>query len=260
MAESSARAEPEYDRQVRPYGFSNSLVFSKALSDWAEAHTWALQTCTQAFVLQLGGVKYIKIPSQYLMVYRLICRTKPGQSTAERNPATNFLAVTQGVTKIEDWTGTDSGNARLWAGTASEREQIAERMSGVLSGTFACVMSALLKCDRISMGNLLNFPIMHVRKRLPLDQASLDIITDIITLCYRSMGQGFPLRCDNSGGNIPLPGQFVRKAGKWVWEPFFEDWDDYSPTSPEYPALHSAIAAFKTGMSPKQLIEAFMSL
>ncbi|KAI9059706.1 hypothetical protein FKP32DRAFT_1657160 [Trametes sanguinea] len=260
MTESSLTAEPGYDVQVRPYGFANSLVFSKALGDWIEAHGWALQMATQAFVLQLGGVRFIKIPSQYLLVFRLVCRTKAGQSAAERNPATNFAALTQGVTKIDDWTSSNTANARMWEGTETEREQITERMSAILNGTFACVMSALLKCDGVSMGNIVHFPLLHVRKRLPLDEASMDILTDIITLCYRSMGQGFPLQYGSRNRDIPLPGRFSRKAGKWVWEPFFEKWDDYNPNSPEYPALHSAIAAFKTGMSPKQLIEAFRAL
>ncbi|KAI9059729.1 hypothetical protein FKP32DRAFT_1108173 [Trametes sanguinea] len=262
MRETNSTVEPEHEIQVRPYGFASSFAFAKAMGDWIEAHNVALQMSTQEFVLQHGDVDFADIPSRDLTAYRLVCRTQPGQSAAERNPATKFAARMQCLANIEEWKSLDAGNARAWEGALAGREQIAQRLSRVTvsTGTPPCVMSALLKCDGVTIGTVLHLPLIHVRRRIPLDRASRDILADIITLCYRSMDQGFPLQFGSLARVMPLPGRFSRKAGKWLWEPFFADWDDYSPTSQEYPALHSAIAAFKTGMSPKQLLEAFMSL
>ncbi|CDO68901.1 hypothetical protein BN946_scf185000.g44 [Trametes cinnabarina] len=261
MRESAERASPHYDVEVRPYGFTSAVAFSKALSDWTEAHSLALQLCSQAYVLQLGGVNFVKVPCKYMLVSRLVCRTKPEQRTTERNPATTFVIRSQALTEIEEWTRASPLNAQFWDGTAGEREQVAVRVKEQYGNAYACLMPMLFNCDGVSMSTSLNLPVLHIRKRFPLDSASMDMLKDVITLCIRSIDQGFPLRCpDGSPSPIPVPGHFSRRGGKWVWEPFFADWDDYSPTSVEYPALHQAIAALKTGMSPKHLLAAFLSL
>ncbi|KAH9890598.1 hypothetical protein C8Q73DRAFT_132012 [Cubamyces lactineus] len=260
MTESTRRFDGVYESEVLPFGFSSSLAYSRALGDWTEAHSWALQTCAQAFVLQLGGTSFIKIPSEYIMCYKLNCRTKPGQSAASRNPAMMFSAQTQGVVKIEDWMQMHPNNVLHWQGTASERDLIARSMAERCGSAFACLLTVVFKSDGITSSNTLHFPVLHTRQRLPLDEAAMDLLGDVIMLCYRSIDQGFPLRClEGSDSTMPLPGHFVRKSGKWVWEPFFDDWDDFSPTSTEYPALCRAVAAFKTKLTPKQLLTALLS-
>ncbi|OJT13479.1 hypothetical protein TRAPUB_9973 [Trametes pubescens] len=262
MSKATKNMDPLFELEVRPFGFANSLAFSRALNDWMEAHLWALQTCTQAYILKLGGVKFCKIPPIYMMNFDVVCRTTPRQTPAERNPALTFSLRAQGVIDIATWNTANPANADYWRGTDPEREQVAAFMEQRCGSAFACVMCAVFKCDRVSMSNTLNFPILHVRKRLPLDEASLDILEDVLLLCCGTINKGFPLRCLESGtSKIPLPGRFARKAGKWVWEPLFADWDEYSPTSKEYEGLHAALSGNrKTQLSPKQLLSALLAL
>ncbi|EIW60864.1 uncharacterized protein TRAVEDRAFT_71120 [Trametes versicolor FP-101664 SS1] len=262
MSQGAKNMDPKSEAELHPFGFANFVAFSRAINDWMEAHMWALQTSAQVYILMLGGVKFLKIPPIYMTHFDVVCHTTPGLTPAERNPALAFSVRTQDVINIAEWIAFDPANADYWRGTDPEREQLAQLMEQRIGSAFACVMCALFKCERITMANTLNFPILHVRKRLPLDKASMDILEDVLVLCRGTINSGFPLRSLEGGDSaIPLPGRFARKAGRWTWEPLFADWDEYSPTSKEYEGLHVALGGDrKTQLSPKQLLSALLAL
>ncbi|OJT07279.1 hypothetical protein TRAPUB_1876 [Trametes pubescens] len=254
--------DPQSEAEVRPFGFANVVAFSRAINDWMASHMWALQTCAQVYILMLGGVKFLKIPPIYMMHFDVVCHTTPGMKPIERNPALAFSVRAQSTINIAEWSGSHPSNADYWRGIEAEREQVAQLVEQRIGSAFACVMCALFMCDGVTMGNTLSFPVLHVRKRLPLGQASLDILEDVTALCRGTINGGFPLRCLEGGDSaIPLPGRFARKAGRWVWEPLFADWDEYSPTSKEYEGLHVALGGErKTQLSPKQLLGALLAM
>ncbi|KAI0648337.1 hypothetical protein C8Q79DRAFT_999710 [Trametes meyenii] len=261
MAKATKNVPPAFEAEVRYYGFPNTMAFSRAMNDWIEAHLWALQSSTQAFILRLGGIRFLKNPPVFMMSFDSACLTKPGQPASERNPATTFAVRKQGLIKIDEWNASHPTNAQFLEGTAAERELLSVYMEERCGSAFACLMVAVFKCRNVTMSNTMNFPILHVRKRLPLDKASIAIVDDINTLCTGSINTGFPLRCvESQQSELPLPGRFVRKAGKWVWEALFADWDDYSATSQDYAALHPVLASLESGLSPKELLTAFLKL
>ncbi|KAH9857598.1 hypothetical protein C2E23DRAFT_720185 [Lenzites betulinus] len=262
MSHATKHIDPLFEAEVRPFGFINSTAFSRALNDWAEAHSWALQTSTQAYILKLGGIKFLKNPPLFMVCYDSVCQTTPGMTLAQRNPATTFTLNSQSVYKIDEWTSSHPTNAQYWAETAPEREMVAKSMEERCGSAFACTLCVVVKCVGVTMSNTMNFPFLHTRKRRPLDNALVDILEDVMVLCSATVNKGFPLRCLEGGDSkIPLPGKFLRRAGKWIWEPLFADWDQYSPTNKEYQAFTEALVfQRKTDLSPKQLLSAVLAL
>lgn len=262
MAKATKCLDPKFDAEVRPFGFASSLVFTRALNDWMEAHMWSLQTCTQEYILKLGGVKFLKIPAIYMMSFYVVCRMTSDWTAGERNPSHTFAIRQQGIININDWNNGHPTHVQFWEGTASERELVSAFNERRYGSAFACLMTTQFKCEGVTMGNSMNFPILHVRKRLPLDEASLDIVEDVYTFVSEMINRGYVLRCIEGGNvKIPLPGRFERKAGKWDWKPLLTDWDEYSPTSKEYEGLHQVVGAQrKTLLSPKQLLSALQAL
>ncbi|KAI0637450.1 hypothetical protein C8Q77DRAFT_1216160 [Trametes polyzona] len=255
------RLDPAHDAEVRAFGFAGSLAFSRALNDWMNANFWAFQTSTQATILQLGGIDFLGVPPRYMMCFELTYRNTPGMAGVERNPALTFTSLRQCVMESERWLRNPI-NMQYWDSSARERELFNAYMQHHCGRMYAGLICVVFKCSGITPCNMIYFPILHTHKPLPLDQRSLDILDDVDMLCSGTINTGFPLRCpEGSSSKIPLPGQFKRRAGKWMWEPLFDDWDDYSPTSKDYKDLHALIRTKrKTDLTPKQLLTELLAI
>lgn len=253
----------QYDPEVRPFGFANSQAFTRALDDWMEAHLWSLQTCTQAFVLSAGGVEFLQLPPLYMMSFEVVCHMTPEWTTKERNPTHIFTIQQEGFMKISDWKNSHPTHVQFWEDAAPAEDGLLSMLMQEHHGSaFACLMCTQFNCDGVTLANTKNFPILHVRKPLPLDEPSLDIVHDVYSLCLDMITWGFALRTIEGGdAKTPVPGRYTRRDRKWVWAPLFTDWDEYSPTSNEYRDLHMALSRQrKTHLSPKQLLNALQAL
>ncbi|KAI9059707.1 hypothetical protein FKP32DRAFT_1760766 [Trametes sanguinea] len=249
------------DAEVRPYGYQSSSAFITGLKEWAaQANPWALHACVDICVLLIGGIDFDKLEPDYTLHLKMKCNTRAGQPASGRNPASAFRYLLERSYEADysQESRTSSTNNKSWP--AEDRKRAGDSYRASHGDTFRSLLPVYLNCDNVSTGVTLNYPLFHhVGAKHPLDQASRDVLTDMLLLAQRSSSFGFPLRFPQVGADrlIPLPGHFMRRQGNWIWEPYFMKWEDYSPTSTEYPGLHETIASFKTGLSPKEILKRF---
>ncbi|KAI0648348.1 hypothetical protein C8Q79DRAFT_925274 [Trametes meyenii] len=201
---------------------------------------------------ELGGAKFLGNPSKYIVVYHLVCTTSHGASDwVNRNPATvftfeAFLPFSISLTTIETSVALHPSNVKVWEEIAPQRETTNVEMARKLGSSFATVLLIQLGVKELDLVNMMWVPITHCIVPLPLSPSVKIGAREVGEMCAWSIAAGCPLRLTADSPTMPLPGRFVREKKTWIWEQFFVSWDEYSPTSKEYPQLHAVTSEVRS--------------
>lgn len=75
-------------------------------------------------------------------------------------------------------------------------------------------------------------PIYRPPRALPLDAVTTAALGDLVRLCVGSINGGAPLgNVDFEWPHLAVPGQFVRRDGKWAWTRQLKSWAQYHETA-----------------------------
>ncbi|TFK88755.1 hypothetical protein K466DRAFT_520249 [Polyporus arcularius HHB13444] len=235
-----------WDDQLQRLGFENLSAFSKALTQWLDAHKWALQTCVDVAVIRGCGIDSFQDP-QRMVRFSLATRTS-------RNPSLLFQLRGWNFLTLEQYFAVDPGCRQDWERGAPIRASLCEQNKD--NPLFVGLLPALFTTEGLDMTQFVYYPQFRTDPRLAPTSPSLDpvrdaILADLLRLSVDSINEGFPLRQIRLNSLAPaFPGRFVRSHGTWTWEKFFDDYAQYRHG--QHRGLDETLAAMRSGFPPPE--------
>lgn len=199
------------------------------LTDFLEAHSWTLLHYVKAEVMLIDrDPEYANMIPGKLLVFKLRPTVTQGSS---RNPAQTFKLLGYRWETIEEYTS-DPSHARIWQETAPLREAV-HRNRCRTNPQFVRVLPVRFVVENMVSFKILLYSLSHQRPCSPeltriWEESRDDILTTARELFVRSINSGLALRyVEEQESPAVLPGRYVRRNRRWIWEPLFTDWDEY---------------------------------
>ncbi|KAI0695558.1 hypothetical protein C8T65DRAFT_584152, partial [Cerioporus squamosus] len=256
----SALTITTWDGQLQTLGFENLSVFSHAMSQWLDAHKWALQTCVDVAVIQGCGIDSFQDP-QRMVCFSLVPRTSL-HLPSTRNPSLLFQPRGRRFLTLEEHFVTVPGCRQDWERGAPIRASLCDQFK--MNPLFVGLLPALITIEGLDLTQFAYYPQFRTDPRLLPTAPSLDsvrhvILTDLFNLAVCSINEDFPMRSVTRDTGAPvLPGRFVRSHGTWTWQPFCADWAQYRRG--QHRSLDETLATLRSGFPPPELMLALKFL
>ncbi|TFK82139.1 hypothetical protein K466DRAFT_568598 [Polyporus arcularius HHB13444] len=254
-------ADMSLDTSAHTLGYPNPDELLKSVSAFIASHDWALRTAIRACAVLTHGVGLDDHPRDQILLCRL-ARAPSNNAGMECNPAQGFKFVELRYCPIESWVHGGLGGAeepRLKE--AFERGlQVADEQHRSRAHEDGCkhylgMRVAAFTIDGVSAAPVQFIPLYHIDPDIAPPPVRGDVrvaLEDLLEFCTRSINGGqFVLRrlfapSREIGPWVVVPGRYVRMQQNWVWEPIFDDWEDYESGRVEYPALSVALVGLRT--------------
>ncbi|EIW60890.1 uncharacterized protein TRAVEDRAFT_64202 [Trametes versicolor FP-101664 SS1] len=224
------------DMEAQQFGYESAVALSQAMTDFTEAHAWALEHATIAHCYLRSGPSMdiaLQEPRTEMLRFRFQCQTTPDTPRAQRNPSTTFKLLDQGFFPFSYYMDGYSRNSQLIGDTLKLCRDTHEKNLKDLKKRrpdYVGVVPVMYTDVTISVQLYLMVPIFRPPRQLVMDNFMKAALHDFTRFCAWTINTGIPLRAVNPR-TVPYygrPGRVVRPKGKgWTWEPLFDDWASY---------------------------------
>ncbi|KAI0737916.1 hypothetical protein C8Q80DRAFT_282197 [Daedaleopsis nitida] len=227
----------------------------KNLEYFLEAHSWTLEAIVK-LAAHLHGVDRLTSDPQ---VFNVVLRRPSGSARSHRGTPTDRLGVKSFYFRpLSDYLSQPAQRS-AWEDKSSARRSLLFKNIKYGGPDFVTILHVCLCMDGLPQLERIIYVPVYRWSRTPVPSETT--LRDAQSFCLASINNGFPLRCVlDVNPDVPLPGRFARRNGCWTWEPFFSSWDQYSPSPRTHKALDDALASFKSGLSPTDLVRVILKV
>ncbi|KAI0668453.1 hypothetical protein C8Q78DRAFT_979609 [Trametes maxima] len=218
------------DHAVQRFGYASSTALSQALSDFAQAHTWAIETVVGSHALLQGGASMDKLKSsQQILRFRFRCT--PTATQIPQNPASTFKIVDSALCALNEYSARGPSNAKpeFLDNLLKQRDSLHKHFLTRKHPFYFGIIPAVYEVEGVTTHITRLCPVYRATRDIPVDSFVKCALGELIRLCYNSMDAGQPFcAIDEQTSLTAIPGRFVRVDGGWKWEALFEDWKEYN--------------------------------
>ncbi|OJT13478.1 hypothetical protein TRAPUB_9972 [Trametes pubescens] len=250
------------DHEVQRFGYASCAAFTRTMSEFITAHTWAVDTTVEvqallqngpALALPHGG------PQQQLYLIELACADGPLAPRPARNPAAAFKVAKHGFMPLEEYLRTDDAQnaAQTHAAFLRELSMTHAALSAQNYPLYAGLMPVMFEVSGVLAHLSRRVPIFRPIHARALDAVTTAALGDLVRLCVGSINGGAPLgNVDIERPHFAIPGQFARRDGKWAWTRQYKDWAHYHRMSAECGVLEM-VKELQFGWAPEGLMDVY---
>ncbi|KAI0717243.1 hypothetical protein C8T65DRAFT_738092 [Cerioporus squamosus] len=241
-------------------GYASIETFSRAVSDFLEAHKWAFATTALSNRVVSFGTSMEDYPQDLFLQYRLFTRGGP-----TRNPAHGFRWENMRWKHLDEWLGELGIHYMLdeVRDALPKARRAADRHFGD-DPLYIGAMPVVFTINDLPLILWHLMPQYKPRGMHPPFGSNKVACEDVAYLCTKSVNNKVVLRCPQDdkaecGGGLALPGRFVRSEGKWRWEAFDGGWGAFEGTGGVAPNPFIAEvlkADYESGLRPDEMMRA----
>ncbi|TFK88733.1 hypothetical protein K466DRAFT_58098 [Polyporus arcularius HHB13444] len=248
---------------ARAIGFRSASALSKALSDFLEAHNWAIKTAAMALRVATYGYSHDTMGE---CDYKEVIRVHLAYNGPGRNPARTFRWRSIEWTDIAQWLS-DMQLSYMEDDITSmygEARKMAYREFGHdehYVSSFPIVITLQDVPITLWQMNPQYSPRRYIPPTLGFNTSWVeDERRDLKRFCMSCVNNGVSLRYPGEvpGNGVALPGRFIRSQHRWVWVPYINNWSETRTGAIPHRPLARVLGVTYTGSwNPEEMMRAF---